>query len=218
MQRLLFSPIVIVFSLLLMTASPSSSSTFCDQTFTLYGKTAGQHAMLIWELYIGGECESRTTHVLFLGPQKTRLMKYDDEAQSWVPDVLDELPTEAFVIVPDSAGAYHLTAGASMTAPPPDTTFPRKWDKIGGSNYADAAKWYRECPVNCLDNPAFLGVEAELVYWYEGGLYKNYSIKEVAYFPESGYVLIKTNQPIGLPGMDRMDGLLIYRLRLAKGE
>jgi len=218
MRRLLFSTIAVTLVFLLTTASPTSSTTSCDQTFTLYGKTAGKHAMLIWDLFIGGECERWTTHVLVVGSDKPRLLKYSEDAPNWVPDLLSELPTEAFVVVPDSAGVYHFTHAAAVAAPPPDTTFPRKWDKIGGSDYADATKWYRECPVNCLDNPAFLGVEAELVYWYEGGLYKNYGIKEVAYFPESGYVFIKTNQPLVLTGMDRMDGLLIYRLIFPEGE
>ncbi|MCM2272877.1 MAG: hypothetical protein NDJ18_10045 [candidate division Zixibacteria bacterium] len=61
------------------------------------------------------------------------------------------------------------------------------------------------------DLPIFEGVRAEQLYMHRA-LYKNYSIREALFYPESSYLVIVTDQPLKQAGMDTMHGLLIYRI------
>ncbi|OQA00291.1 MAG: hypothetical protein BWY71_00770 [Planctomycetes bacterium ADurb.Bin412] len=60
--------------------------------------------------------------------------------------------------------------------------------------------------------PGFDGLSARLVYFYPAGLYVNYEIDRVYYFPKSRYLLIFTRQPQKAVGLDTMHGFLLFRL------
>ena len=60
--------------------------------------------------------------------------------------------------------------------------------------------------------PKIEGIKTELLFSYETGLYINYEISEVHYFPNS-YILIFTNQPSKAVGFDTMHGFLIFRIK-----
>ena len=60
--------------------------------------------------------------------------------------------------------------------------------------------------------PKIEGLKTELLFSYETGLYINYEISEVHYFPNS-YILVFTHQPIKSVGGDTMHGFFIFKIK-----
>jgi len=203
----------VVFLLILVSIMPrlAMATTMCDQTFTIYGKTAGEHSAIFWDIFVGGECENWHVYAFFVGYERTYQMSLgiDGGGKAWVPSFLEELPTERMDTLVQAGGKFYIDKDIYFMAPEPDTTFRRKW---AGIQYEGVKKWYSECPVNCSDYPVFNKAEATLLYEHKTGLYKNYLIKQAIYFPISHYLVIMTDQPALATGMDRMDGMLIYKI------
>jgi len=218
---------VIIISVFLVMASfvadapYSYGASCCDQTFIIYGKTRGEYSVLLFDLFIGGECYDWSTYAFFFYPDTAKrfALNYAGSAQDWARDFILNNDHERVDTLKGDSGVYHLSENLSVSPPPADTSFPDKWRMVSTYDCCGARMWYKSCPVNCIDWPIFDGSEAQLVYYYKEGLYKNYSFKEVYYFRESGLVIILTYQPEIAPGMDRMDGIMMYLLRpYKKGE
>jgi hypothetical protein len=156
---------------------------------------------------------------VYLGYERSYVMtmRHDGGGKDWIPPLLADLPSEEGRILHDSSGVFRISDSVWFTAPPPDSTFARKYALLANDGMGDARHWYRVCPVNCSDYPAFTGIEAELVYSHKRGLYKNYSISQAVYYSPSGYLVVVTNQPQKAIGLDTMHGLLIFRLRQPEG-
>jgi len=210
--------IIVVFLSCLFGSSTLISATFCEQKFKVYGKTAGEHSILFWELFVGGECQNWTVNGLFLGNDKDYTMSIQDHNGSiWLPPFLETVPLEQGVKLADSSGKYFLRDSVFTTPPPDDISFLRHYSALVNEGRGDAAQWYRECPVDCSDYPVFYGVNARLIYAYRDGIYKNYKFKEVLYYPDSGYIVFITDQPRVAMGHDTMHGFLVFKLEFNRG-
>ena len=199
----------------LISASAALAASLCDQTFTIHGKTQGENSLLFWEVFRGGECYHWYGYALVLGDSVTPVMTFNPEDQTWVSRLLGDLSTEGAVNIESTEGVYRINDSVWIEPPPVDTTFVRKFSGlISGGSYGNAAEWHRMCSSNCNDYPIVHGCEADVVYAYEGGVYKSYSFKEVLYFAESRYVVVITDQPQTAVGLDTMHGLLVLKLEL----
>lgn len=197
----------------LILPSVAWGASFCDQTFTIHGKTKGDHSLLFWDEYRGGECGEWFGCALVLGDSVTPVMTFAAGRQTWMASLLADLPTEEGVHIEASDGVYWLNDSVWIEPPTEDTTFTSKFSGlINGESYGDAGGWHRMCSSNCDDYPVVRGCVADVVYSYEGGVYKNYIFKEVLYFPESRYVVVITDQPLMAVGGDTLHGLLVLRL------
>ncbi|MBN2227140.1 MAG: hypothetical protein JW763_07215 [candidate division Zixibacteria bacterium] len=212
-MRLFVSVATLVITLGPITVN-TQAATFCTQEFTIYGKTAGDHSILMYEIYTGGECEDWTIHSLYLGFDSPKLIGGGTGAtgKDWIPILLNDLPHDTRVELSDSNGAFYINDTTYFTPPQLDSTFKRKFMHIIREGGSDERDWYRACQSGCSDYPEFYGADAELIYVFRGGLYKNYTIKEAVHFPESGYLVIIIDQPLTATGMDTMHGMLVYRL------
>lgn len=78
----------------------------------------------------------------------------------------------------------------------------------GGSN---ARSWIKFKGNDGIEPPKIEGIKTELLFSYEIGLYINYEISEVHYFPKS-FILIFTHQPKKAVGLDTMHGFFIFKI------
>lgn len=81
----------------------------------------------------------------------------------------------------------------------------------GGDN---AKSWIKLKGNNGIKLPQIEGLKAELIFSYSTGLYINYEISEVHYFPNA-YILIITHQPTLAVGLDTMHGFMIFKITSA---
>ncbi len=199
----------------LLVAGNAEGSSLCEQSFVVFGKTEGVTGLLFFDVLRGGECEMKESFILSLEPDKSRTWsrRADYFGSDSITAVLIELSLEDGVSLMDSSNKYVLNDSVIVTLPVYDSTFQKKLFRLvndGGSG--DAAQWNRECPVNCKDLPQFSGVNANLIYTYPGGIYKNYTFPEVIFFPKSNYLVIVTHKPITAVGGDTNHGMLVFHL------
>jgi hypothetical protein len=197
---------------ILLSESPMAA-TFCVQTFTVYGKTAGEHSILFWDMEVGGDCSSDTTFALFLGDDNACVMTDRLNSKEFVPQFLSEVGSEKSVVLTDSSGIYRIADSVYFTVPATDTTFLATFSRLNTLGaMGNGRDWCRDSPVNCIDYPVFSGTGATLIYRYAEGLYKNYRFEQVTYFPGSKYLVLVVDPPVVAHGLDTMRGLLVYRL------
>lgn len=202
---------VYLLALLVACTSSVGATTCCDQVFTVKGKTAGDYGVIVWRIDVGGECLFTEAQFLFTAPEGAHLLKMRmGDNDKWPDGFLSDARAETMFDAVDSSGVFRLNDSIVAYPPLPDTLFPLRYQEL--AQYQDAGSWYKNCPVECIDYPRFLGCEAKLVYTHAGGLYKNYKLKSVTYFPESGYVVIVIDQPMKAAGLDTMHGLFVFKL------
>ena len=78
----------------------------------------------------------------------------------------------------------------------------------GGSN---AYSWLKLKGDKGIRLPKIEGIQTKLLFSYNQGLYINYKISEVHYFPNA-FLLVFTNQPQKAVGLDTMHGFLIFKI------
>lgn len=200
--------------LILLCISNTMGSSYCKHSFVIHGKTVGDRGLFFFDVLRGGECEGKESFILSLEPEKSNiwLRNADYYESDSISTVLSELNMEEKVSLKDSAGFYALNNSALVTLPVYDSTFKKKFVRLYDQGPCDAKHWNSACPVNCKDLPQFKRVNAELIYTYPGGIYKNYTFSEVIYFPKSNYLVVVTYQPLEAIGGDTNHGLLIFHL------
>ncbi len=209
-----------VFAMMLPGSNDPYASSCCDQTFQVYGKTAGDNSMLFWSVTLGGECGGHFEgYALVLGDSTTPVLTFGHRSGDWVPRLFKDIREEKPVQVEQVNGRFVINDSVWIEPPPEDTTFVRKFISVINQGGGDPRSWYRMCPVDCSDYPVVHGRQSEVVYAYKGGVYKSYKFKEVIYYPESQYVVVITDQPQKAVGLDTMHGLLVIHLTHAtEGE
>ncbi len=198
----------------LIPASTALTASLCDQTFTIHGKTSGDNAMLFWSVVLGGDCEPIVRgFVLVLGDTTTPVLTTQRWGMDWVQRIFNDISEEKSIKIEETDGRYVINDTVWIEPPAEDTTFLRKFQTVIKHGCRGPKDWYCECPVNCSDYPIVHGCEADIVYAYEGGVYKSYSFKDVLYYPESGYLVVISDQPVKAVGLDTMHGMLVLRLK-----
>lgn len=197
-------------------ACTTSAATLCEQEFTVYGKTKGDHSLLFWHEYLTGECGQHRTYAIYLSDTGSVELDCQWCPGDWVPAVTANLPMESAIEVP--VGDSCVVEDSIVVSPPPfDSTFPARYRELVKSGArGTAGDWNRltfeRGRGGERDYPVFWGTEAHCIYAHDRGLYKNYGFQRVLYFAESRYVVIITDQPHTAIGLDTLHGLLVFKL------
>lgn len=184
----------------------------CDQVFSFFTKTPGDHSLLIYHEAVGGECMVGFLHILFLEPDTARSYIWDHGTMydSTVFPDFAKWGEEPYFQPDGHDGLFVLNDSMSISAPAHDSVFQQRFVALDGGSGVPRI-WYQRCEEDCLDGPD-LNFAAELVYYNRRGIYKNYTIREVWYWEESGYILVQTEYPVAFLGLDTMHGMLLYRV------
>lgn len=203
-------------------AGTTPAATLCEQEFTIYGKTEGDHSLLFWQEYITGECQQNRTYALYLSDTGSVELDCQWCPGDWVPEVTANLPMEDGTEVP--VGESCTIEDSIVVSPPPfDSAFPARYrELIKGGARGTADDWNRltfeRGRGGEKDYPVFSGAEARCIYTHDRGLYKNYGFRRVIYFAESRYVVVITDQPHKAVGLDTLHGLMVFKLLDVTGE
>lgn len=211
---------IAVFVLLLLGNGDALASSNCNQTFFVLAKTEGDRSLLIYKEKLDGGCYCATNlFMLFLDPDTVTVYSTnycEDPEKEWNLPHFRDLMTELCIRPIMIDGRFVLNDSMSITLPRVDTTFMARFvaDDIG---MCVPSVWHRKCGTDCLDEP-IMDFSANLVYFHVSGVYKNYTIRDVWYWEQSGYLLIQTENPIKAAGLDTMHGMLLYRVGIQKQE
>ncbi|RMG68067.1 MAG: hypothetical protein D6715_03365 [Calditrichaeota bacterium] len=192
------------------------SSTACRQSFHLLFLTRSQPLTLWVGEDLSGECSlSRLVQVVLDEPEaRTLYTLLEDYGQwQWLKRVRDRLQHFAVDSLSRQQNLWQDRSGRiQLSAPPADSLRMQAfWDHIAGTG-SGAESWNRTRGRDGLQEPVFVKGTAVLRYAYPAGLYLNYQIDRVYLFPEAGLLVIFTRQEQLAPGLDTMNGFLVYQL------
>jgi len=197
-------------------ALPAGASTQCEQRFQFFFKTYGLNGTFWIGEDLTGECHFSRLLQLTPGEKTATLVTADLTkfgAWDWVEAAAEHLRIEKTEPWKEAEGSWRSADGKiQVTAPPPDAAQRKRFEehiRQGGDN---GCTWNQKYGPAGVVLPGFDGLSARLVYFYPAGLYVNYEIDRVYYFPKSRYLLIFTRQPQKAVGLDTMHGFLLFRL------
>jgi hypothetical protein len=202
----------------------SPKSNGCTQEYKFFFKN--QHNDIFW---IGenryGECgESHLIQILI--DEKTQ----DEKSQNsraviteskifndweWLEKAKQTIKSEEFITQKAENGVITFPAMELYISPPPNDIqlqasknedFPNDCAKIWNKNKGKSGI--------CL--PIMKGLKTDLVYYYQDGLYFNYTIEKVYIFPLSRYLVLFTKNQNLCNGENTMHGFMIFRFEMAK--
>jgi hypothetical protein len=187
-------------------------STNCHQTFHFFFLSEGSPTFWIGE-DLGGECNySNLLHIGVNNSTVSFSQSRLEKLNSWgnIPKlkslfrVCDEHPSELKDKVWENKDL-------KIIPPEYDSLLAEEFSehiRHGGSN---AYSWINLKGDDGIVLPKIEGIKTDLIFSYKTGLYINYEISEVHYFPNS-YILVFTHQPRKAVGLDTMHGFLIFKI------
>ncbi len=203
-----------IFSLSFISFSPASRvfTTNCHQTFHFFFLSQGSPTFWIGE-DLSGECHfSRLIQISVsdsaANEAKSRLKSFQDWGN--IPEIkyLFAAYEEKSLELKDE-----IWQNKEIKIQPPtyDSLLAEEFNEHivnGGSN---AVTWLKLKGSAGIKLPTIEGINAKFVFSYKSGLYINYDISEVHYYPNR-YMLIFTHQRQTAVGSDTMHGFLIFRI------
>ena len=203
----------IFFGIIISVSVKLFAATNCEQTFTFFGATMGEPNKVTFWIGedISGECygsyliqvtisdsinHTLTTHNL-------NYAKWD-----WMNIVFDNLGKLPYKKIENEEGVWEDSfISWKISTPAPDYEMIKKIYKAGYEGF-----WTRRHGIEGMILPEIKGIKTKPVYYYLDGLYVDYKISAVYYFPHFKYILIFTNQPHLKSGLDTMHGFLIFKI------
>ncbi len=202
----------------------SPKSNGCTQEYKFFFKN--QHNDIFW---IGenryGECGE--SHLIQISvDEKTQGEKSQNSRAviteskifndwEWLEKAKQTLKLEEFIIQKAENGVIAFPAMELYISPPPNDiqlqaskneNFPNDCAKIWNKNKGKAGI--------CM--PITKGLKTDLVYYYQDGLYFNYTIDKVYIFPLSRYLVLFTKNQNFCNGENTMHGFMIFRFETVK--
>ena len=179
-------------------------STYCEQTFYFFFLSKGSPTFWIGE-NLSGECNISYLYNISIRDSNVSVSKSElKEYNKW-----DELKN-----ISNFFRKYKELDDNNLVITPPKfdpglrDAF-RKHLVEGGSN---GYKWNKKNGIDGIVPPNIANLKTELLFYHKRGLYINYNIASVHYFPKVGLILIFTEQPLIADGMDTMHGFLIFKV------
>ncbi len=210
--------VIAVFSYSFLSFSPVENvskvfTTNCHQTFHFFFLSQGSPTFWIGE-DLSGECEySRLLNISINDSNVSVSQSELKEYKNWgiIPELnsLFRKYDEQHLEFNDNVWE---NKEFKISPPAYDSLLSEEfYDHIrqGGSN---AYSWFNVKSNDGIKLPKIEGIKTELIFSYKTGLYINYEISEVHYFPND-YLLVFTNQPIKAVGLDTMHGFFIFKIK-----
>jgi hypothetical protein len=142
---------------------------------------------------------------------KTRLREYGD--WQWFLESVGKIESERFKVVWEEQGLFTPEdSGLFVLSPERNVDLMEAFRDSIRIGYSGAYDWNDAMGLGGVDPPRVEGSEWDLVYYYPGGLYIDYEITDVYYFPRPRYLLLFTHQDMLATGMDTMHGFIILKL------
>lgn len=184
----------------------------CEQSFHVFGKTAGESSVIYFHMAMRGECIKDFVYALHISGKDAKLFTLNGTDTAWVAGFLKSQPNETGVQLKDSAGVYRLDDNVLLAPPDSDPTFAERFNKLRDTTSGRAGDWRKTCRKGCFDGPKFANATGTLLYSHPSGIYKNYSISQAIWFPQSRLLVLVTHQP--LKGKDGYGnhGVVVYRI------
>jgi len=193
----------------------AAGSTNCTQKFTFLARTRGPNPTFWIAVDLGGEClASRLLQVAIVNG-RAMLIQSDLEVQEdwgWLTTAMKRFRTEEPIELVKVEGRWR-TKGVkwSVAAPAVNEQLADAFDRHIRAGGDDGKTWNRKMGVRGVVSPVVEGIDAEMLYYHDRGLYVNYDIAKVYYFPKSGYLLMFTEQKRPAVGGDTMHGFMLLR-------
>ncbi len=192
----------------------SQATTNCNQSFTFLF-AAADHSRVFWIVEdVGGEClYSRLIQVVAKDDYATTIYTRFGGYQSWkwLQDNVKHIVKEPAIQLENHDGVW-ITPDTSwrIAVPPPDSALLRLFQE----EYAKGGErsWNVKYGIKGVSVPSAEALNIDVVYYYPEGLYIDYTLSNVYYFPRSGYVLVFTNQRRLASGLDTMHGFLLLKI------
>lgn len=209
MKKIIIISVLIILTLGLLPSSNKGMSkyfsTYCEQTFKLFFLTKGYKTFWIGE-NLNGECQTSTLLNISIIDSiatltKTSMKNYN----SW----------NEILILSDAFNTYEapIANNLGVTAPLFDSTLAKSFISYLDEGGHNAIKWNAVYGENGIMLPIVQNFEFDLLFYYDAGLYINYKISDVQYFPDADLAIVFTEQPVRAIGMDTMHGFLIFRAK-----
>ncbi len=215
-----------ILAMVLMTgvvlAGRAAGATNCEQRFALIGRTKGACPTFWIAEDLSGECHQSHLLQVVLAGGRAMLVRSELELQKdwdWLRRDMGRFRTEAPIKLV-RVGDTWRTKGVTwyVRGPEEKPSLGRAFDEHIRSGGSGAASWNGKRGAEGVVPPRVDGFDAELVYYYGRGLYVNYDIAQVFYFPETGYLLVFTEQKKRAVGLDTMHGFMLLRRVKAEEE
>ena len=196
------------------TASNTFATSNCKQTFTFLGM-APESTPTFWITEkLSGECGSTDLlQVSIHDPNITLTSKEikSENDSSQLKEVMKCFITteEPFELEKKNGIWKSDNIDWHIKAPDNNPKLMANFDKHivdGGSN---GTTWNKEQQLAGIINSEIHNTNTKMLYFYPKGLYINYEISNVYYFPVSHYILIFTNQNHLAVGLDTMHGFFL---------
>ncbi len=179
-------------------------STYCEQTFHFFFLSDGSPTFWIGE-DLSGECEISYLYNISIRDSKVSVSKSElKEYNEW-----DELKN-----ISGFFGKYKELDDNNLVITPPQfdaglrDTFNKHVNEGGSSGYT----WNKKHGLDGIILPTVENLKSELLFYHQKGLYMNYNIASVHYFPVARLILIFTEQQLRAVGMDKMHGFFIFKI------
>jgi hypothetical protein len=209
MKKIIISIVLVISIIGLFPSSNEGSSkhlsTYCEQTFKLFFLTKGYKTFWIGE-NLSGECQTSTLLNISIFDSNATLTKTSmKNYNSW----------SEIKILSDAFDTYEATVANNLGVSDQlfDSTLAKSFSSYlleGGDN---AIRWNSINGEKAIVLPIVKNFEFDLLFYYDAGLYINYKISDVQYFPDADLAIVFTEQPVRAIGMDTMHGFLIFKVK-----
>ncbi len=191
-------------------------TTNCVQKIHFVGITEGQTTATVWVMEeVGGECAFTVMHQICVDTAwrvHSTDNYYSSDTASASKMIRTMQPIAVNRISQEGDGKFMPELTMSFVKPKANSGWVTKFrDK-----YSSAWEWNKQPRDSSLALPVFSGCTAELLYAAPRGFYVDYLIGDVFYSPQTGILMVSTQQQLMAPGMDTMHGFMIFRLKRKK--
>ena len=210
--------LITIFSFSFLSFSPIKNtskifSTNCHQTFHFFFLSEGSPTFWIGE-DLSGECDYSILLNVSVNDSSVSVLQSELKAyNNW--GIISEL-SSLFRTYEEQSLEFKdniwQNKDLKIYTPIYDSLLAKEFNEHIRQSGSNAYSWIKIKGKDGIILPKIEGMKTELLFSYETGLYINYEISEVHYFPNS-YILIFTNQPSKAVGSDTMHGFLIFRIK-----
>jgi hypothetical protein len=210
MTRIIILTMSIWLSAALAVAGPS-----CNRTYEFLGLSKGQTSVFWISSFSDGHCQDLRLHALAISGDTLDAL-YSSELASMGVGCAEHIVRlydhEEPVTLLDSTGDWiKLDSAGSIRCPDTPTKTKDEYKTWAREVALEGWFWNRHSGMGGIVLPQSTGCRLSLVAIDSAGLYLDYTIDRVLYFPASKYLLVFTKNPMFHGEFDSENGFLLLR-------